>query len=235
MSVMEAALGLAVIVTGLEPDDEDPDLLRVYIGPRYHWRYVLVEDEDAKQQLRGAWGGLRPRLPQSVVGRCRPAVPGPARELAVRVLRGPELERDMSEIVGPNGEAMLVSDGFFDREREKEREMSDGCPFCEIAAHEAPADFVFEDDWVMAIRPIKPVAPGHLLVIPKAHVRDAGEVPVLTGKIFEIAAKIAAAGKGIEDYNLITSKGLAATQSVLHLHIHVVPRKPDDGLALPWT
>jgi histidine triad (HIT) family protein len=85
---------------------------------------------------------------------------------------------------------------------------------------------------VVIFEPLHPVAPGHMLVVPRPHVRDATEDPVLTGWVMAAAARLAAR---VGDCNIITSVGPAATQTVFHLHVHVVPRRPGDGLALPWT
>ncbi|HEY8977705.1 MAG TPA: HIT family protein [Burkholderiaceae bacterium] len=107
------------------------------------------------------------------------------------------------------------------------------CPFCEIAAGRAPAAIV--GDWpdALAIRPLNPVVPDHLLVIPRVHVAHALTDPIVTGAVM---ARAAGLGQLIGcDLNLITSVGPAATQTVRHLHIHIVPRVEGDGLALPWT
>lgn len=103
------------------------------------------------------------------------------------------------------------------------------CPFCQIVAGTAPATIVREWDDAMAIVPLKPVTEGHTLVIPYAHVRDLTHVPSVTGAVMARAAEIA-----IPPCNIITSAGREATQSVFHLHLHIVPRREDDGLALPW-
>jgi histidine triad (HIT) family protein len=103
------------------------------------------------------------------------------------------------------------------------------CVFCEIVAGNEPAEVVRR--WVdaIAIVPIGPVVDGHLLVIPTIHVRDASESPYTTGQVMARAAEIAR-----PPFNIITSAGREATQSVFHLHAHIVPRAEDDGLALPW-
>lgn len=105
------------------------------------------------------------------------------------------------------------------------------CVFCAIVAGKAPAHWAANVDGAAAIVPLNPVTPGHLLFLPKVHVRDAFEDPAITSKVMEAACRYAAQ----EAANIITSVGSAATQTVFHLHIHVVPRKPGDGLALPWT
>ena len=94
-------------------------------------------------------------------------------------------------------------------------------------------------DWgdTFAIAPRNPVTEGHALVIPREHVAHLGIDPEVTGKTFERAADFAYyrfLSKGIAA-NLITSAGRHATQTVFHLHVHVVPRRRNDGLALPWS
>lgn len=105
------------------------------------------------------------------------------------------------------------------------------CVFCEIVAGRAPAKIVRYWDDALAIVPRGGVTPGHLLVIPKQHVADFGEDPEVSAATMRRAAELAA---GDQPMNLITSRGRAATQSVWHLHLHLVPRAEGDGLALPW-
>ena len=110
------------------------------------------------------------------------------------------------------------------------------CPFCEIFAGRGEAQIV--RSWLggtypmLAIRPLEPVTPGHLLVIPSRHVPDFTSEPHVTAVTVAHAAQLAA--ELGHDMNLITSRGPAATQSVFHLHLHLVPRTAGDGLALPW-
>ena len=105
------------------------------------------------------------------------------------------------------------------------------CPFCEINTGRAPATFVHEWSDTIAIVPLNPVVDGHTLVIPKQHVADFGEDPDVSAATMRRAAELAA---GDRPMNIITSRGRAATQSVFHLHLHLVPRAANDGLALPW-
>lgn len=103
------------------------------------------------------------------------------------------------------------------------------CPFC----YRIAADDVEQDHGqVVAFTPLNPVTPGHLLVIPKIHVEAATVDPVITAETMRVASILAA---HVGDCNLITSVGLHATQTVYHLHIHIVPRRRGDGLTLPWT
>lgn len=104
--------------------------------------------------------------------------------------------------------------------------------FCDIANGDGP--FIFERPDVVAIVPLNPVTAGHVIFIPKAHVPDACVDPSIAGDVMEAAAWYVAEQEPI-NANIITSIGEAATQTVMHLHVHVVPRRPGDGLALPWT
>lgn len=107
------------------------------------------------------------------------------------------------------------------------------CVFCAIAAGEAPAVIVREWSDALAIRPQSGgVHDGHVLVLPRVHVADAGTDPEVTAAVMRRAAELVAS---LPAANLITSKGTEATQTVFHLHVHVVPRAESDGLPLPWT
>ena len=106
------------------------------------------------------------------------------------------------------------------------------CPFCiRIAANE----YTLFDEHCVAFEPLNPVTPGHLLVVPRKHVPDAGSHPTTASRAMYFAAQLVGACGWAESYNLITSAGSAATQTVGHLHIHIVPREDGDGLMLPWT
>lgn len=107
----------------------------------------------------------------------------------------------------------------------------ESCPFCQrIRVNDVHAT---PDPRVIRFAPLSPVTPGHLLFVPRKHVPSAAADPWLAGVTFQAAAAYAAARPG--DYNLITSAGPAATQTIMHLHVHLVPRTMNDGLPLPWT
>ncbi|MGW2299188.1 HIT family protein [Streptomyces violaceorubidus] len=107
------------------------------------------------------------------------------------------------------------------------------CVFCAIAAGEAPAVIIREWPDALAVRPRSGgVHPEHVFVLPRVHVEDAGTDPEVTAAVMRRAAELMAEHPAA---NLITSKGEAATQSVFHLHVHIVPREEEDGLPLPWT
>ncbi|MGP4115429.1 HIT family protein [Streptomyces sp. 4N509B] len=103
--------------------------------------------------------------------------------------------------------------------------------FCRIVNGREPATVVRAWPDAAAIVPLHPVTPGHLLVIPHAHVVDFTENPEVSAAAMRRAAELAA---GAGPSNLITSRGREATQTVFHLHLHLVPRSTGDGLALPW-
>lgn len=105
------------------------------------------------------------------------------------------------------------------------------CVFCEIVYGRAPGKIVREWDDAIALVPLTPVIGGHVLIIPKLHAAHAAEDPKITAATMERAAKYA---QMYDSFNLITSAGRAATQSIEHLHIHVVPRAADDKLMTPW-
>lgn len=114
-----------------------------------------------------------------------------------------------------------------------ERVIKPGCPFCDIIAGHAPATVVQEWDDTIAITPRGPVVEGHTLVIPKTHVEDFAAAAYVASRTMSKASILAHKMGG--PMNLITSKGSEATQTVFHLHVHLVPRAVDDGLALPWN
>jgi histidine triad (HIT) family protein len=108
-----------------------------------------------------------------------------------------------------------------------------GCPFCEIIAGAAPATVIHQWPNAIAIVPLEPVTEGHTLVIPTEHTRDFSAGSEALFWALMCAAQLAREMPG--DMNLITSRGPAATQTVPHLHLHLIPRREGDGLALPWT
>ena len=101
------------------------------------------------------------------------------------------------------------------------------CIFCKIGAKEIPAAIVYEDEWVLAFRDIHPMAPQHILIIPRRHiasVNDADEEnAVLLGRLFIAARQIAQAqGFAADGYRLVVNTGAHAGQAVAHLHLHLL-------------
>ena len=100
------------------------------------------------------------------------------------------------------------------------------CLFCKIAAGEIPSTKVYEDDLVLAFRDIAPMAPTHILVIPKAHIPSVDGITAenssVVARIFEVIPAIAKA-EGLENgYRVVSNCGPDAGQSVHHLHFHIL-------------
>ncbi len=116
--------------------------------------------------------------------------------------------------------------------------MSKDCIFCKIIAGDIPSFKVFEDDNTLAFMDINPVHDGHVLVIPKEHADNLIEVSESALSQTSITArKVARAVQKTlnpPDMNLLQCNGEAAKQSVLHFHMHVLPRQTDDGATLNW-
>jgi histidine triad (HIT) family protein len=109
------------------------------------------------------------------------------------------------------------------------------CPFCAMWAwpDKRPSTWwTYPSGHVARLTPLNPVVYGHVLFIPLGHVADAGVLPDRAAGVMRCAASYV---QGLDAANIITSKGAAATQTVPHFHLHVVPRRDGDGLALPWT
>jgi histidine triad (HIT) family protein len=106
------------------------------------------------------------------------------------------------------------------------------CLFCKIVSREMEAKIIFEDEISMAFLDVRPLFPGHVLLIPKAHYRSLTDLPAaLIGPFFSNAQMLArkvqevmkAEGTFVAINNIVS-------QSVPHLHVHIVPRKRSDGL-----
>ncbi len=110
---------------------------------------------------------------------------------------------------------------------------ADSCVFCEIVQRDPKGQIERHTPHAVVFTPLSPVIPGHKLVVSRAHVGSALENAGVTADTIRDAVQYAA--KYGDQMNLITSVGKDATQTVRHLHIHIVPRHAGDGLALPWT
>ncbi|MGH8522690.1 MAG: HIT family protein [Gammaproteobacteria bacterium] len=113
------------------------------------------------------------------------------------------------------------------------------CPFCEIAAREEEdAREVFRTGSVVAFFPHEPATLGHTLLIPRAHVHDIWGVDEdLAAELGRWTVTLAGAVKRAmrpDGLNVIQSNGAAATQTVMHLHVHVVPRWENDAVGRIW-
>ena len=103
--------------------------------------------------------------------------------------------------------------------------MSD-CLFCKIAAGVIPSTKVYEDDLILAFRDIAPMAPTHILVIPKEHISSVATVTAdnssIVAHIFTVIPKIAEAEGLVNGYRVVSNCGPDAGQTVHHLHFHIL-------------
>ena len=115
--------------------------------------------------------------------------------------------------------------------------MSD-CIFCKIANGEIPSNTIYEDDDFRVILDLGPATKGHALVLPKKHYADLFEIPeeTVAGAV-KVAKKVAGIMKeklGCDGLNLVQNNGEAAGQTVMHFHLHIIPRYKDDGQHILW-
>lgn len=116
---------------------------------------------------------------------------------------------------------------------------SPDCVFCKIVAGEIPCFKLYEDNETLAFMDINPVHDGHCLVIPKAHHATVFVLPAAcfaavgaTAIRIANAVNVALSPDGV---NLLQANGPGAAQSVAHFHLHILPRRMNDGLAVNWT
>jgi histidine triad (HIT) family protein len=107
-----------------------------------------------------------------------------------------------------------------------------GCKFCQIIAGEIPAHFVLETDDVVAFLDHRPLFYGHTLVLPRAHIETLLDLPSeLVGPFFlEVQRVTRAVTAAREAQGSFVAENNVVSQSVPHLHVHVVPRRRKDGL-----
>lgn len=110
------------------------------------------------------------------------------------------------------------------------------CIFCQIVAKQVPAKVVYEDENCLAFLDINPLAAGHTLVIPKKHTKNILEIDEATLKhLICVVKKLSENIKGklqADGINIFQSNEKAAGQEIHHFHIHIIPRKLEDGLEL---
>ena len=108
----------------------------------------------------------------------------------------------------------------------------DNCLFCRIVSGEVPATVVYEDEVSFAFLDHRPLFPGHTLLVPREHVETLAELPAsLVEPYFKAAQLLArAVESGLEAEGTFIAMNNRVSQSVPHLHVHVVPRRRKDGL-----
>ena len=116
--------------------------------------------------------------------------------------------------------------------------MEDNCIFCKIANGEIPSATVYEDETFRAILDLSPAAKGHTLILPKAHAANLFELPDETAaKALMLAKRLGALlkeGLHADGLNVVQNNGEAAGQTVLHFHMHLIPRYKDDHAGILW-
>ncbi len=105
----------------------------------------------------------------------------------------------------------------------------ENCLFCKIVKGDIPSTKVYEDEKVLAFRDIAPMAPTHILVIPKDHIGSVSEITAenaaIVAHIFTVIPQIAAAEKLENGYRVVSNCGSDAGQTVHHLHFHILGGK----------
>ncbi len=113
------------------------------------------------------------------------------------------------------------------------------CIFCKIAQGLIPANKVYEDEAIIAFLDVNPASKGHTLVVTKRHFQDFTQVPKdLLAHAYQVAQLVSQAcltQLGASGVNVLTNIGHSAGQSVLHFHIHVIPRYDNDVLGAPFS
>jgi histidine triad (HIT) family protein len=106
------------------------------------------------------------------------------------------------------------------------------CIFCQIASDEVPAPVVFRDERFVAFLDHRPLFPGHCLLIPREHYETLPDLPVEdTGPLFEVARRLCqAVEQATGAHGSFLAVNNRVSQSVPHLHVHIVPRRQKDGL-----
>ncbi len=106
------------------------------------------------------------------------------------------------------------------------------CAFCRIVAGSDPAHVVLDDECCLAFLDVRPLFPGHTLVVPRAHHETLGDLPIeLVGPLFARVRRLSlAVEKGLGAAGSFVACNNRISQSVPHMHVHVVPRNRKDGL-----
>ncbi|MES2178083.1 MAG: HIT family protein [Gemmatimonadota bacterium] len=115
------------------------------------------------------------------------------------------------------------------------------CPFCDLIRGAAEVSMCYEDADVVAFMDVQPVNAGHVLVVPREHFESLEDIPhALAMHLFEVAMELAPVVKNVanaDGLNVVVNSGAAAGQDIFHYHVHVIPRRPDDGfeVSLPFA
>ena len=115
----------------------------------------------------------------------------------------------------------------------------DDCIFCKLANGDIPTNTIYEDESFRAILDMGPATKGHALILPKDHAMNLFELPdEISSKVLPLASKL---GKqmveklGADGMNLVQNNGEVAGQTVMHFHLHLIPRYKEDGQTINWV
>lgn len=116
--------------------------------------------------------------------------------------------------------------------------MKDDCIFCKIANGRIPAAKLYEDEDFCVILDLGPASKGHALILPKEHFQDICELDkTIAAKVLPLAGKIGKAmkeGLGCAGFNLVQNNGKEAGQTVMHFHMHIIPRYEGGPEMVAW-
>jgi histidine triad (HIT) family protein len=106
------------------------------------------------------------------------------------------------------------------------------CLFCDIVSGKIPAEVVWRSESAFAFLDHRPLFPGHLLLVPTAHVATLADLPAAqVGPLFQVAQKLeSAVERALDAEGTFIAINNRVSQSVPHLHVHIVPRRKGDGL-----
>jgi histidine triad (HIT) family protein len=106
------------------------------------------------------------------------------------------------------------------------------CVFCDVVTRKVEAEIVFEDDCCLAFLDHRPIFPGHTLLVPREHHETLGDLPEALVQPFFMDARLLAVAveRAMDAKGTFVAINNKVSQSVPHLHVHVVPRRPKDGL-----
>jgi histidine triad (HIT) family protein len=111
------------------------------------------------------------------------------------------------------------------------------CIFCDLIQGAAEVSVCYEDSDAIAFMDIQPVNSGHVLVVPRDHYESLCDVPPkIAMHLFDVSMRLAPIIRdvsGCRDMNLVVNSGEAAGQNVFHYHVHLIPRREDDGFDIP--
>lgn len=114
----------------------------------------------------------------------------------------------------------------------------DDCIFCKIANGDIPSNTLYEDQTFRVILDIGPATKGHALVIPKEHYNDLYEIPEDTAagamRLAKKMVKSMMEKLHADGFNLVQNNGETAGQTVMHFHLHLIPRYKNDGQRIGW-